>query len=213
MARRSLVISLAVFSVLGFTLLAGPVERTLGAQAQASVGLDPALLATYRWRSIGPDRGGRSIAVAGVKGQPNIGYFGATGGGLWKTTDRGETWTPVTDGQITSASVGHANMHASHWMQSWNRSTRLLFATRSSTLVGHTATHASQPVQRSSLMSWTRMRGPTTWAGAITAWWRLRADSIVNVTITRMARPPSANGTTQVTRTRYPIKVAADAGR
>jgi photosystem II stability/assembly factor-like uncharacterized protein len=76
------------------------------AQAPTSVGLDPALLATYQWRSIGPDRGGRSLAVAGVKGQPNIGYFGATGGGLWKTTDRGETWAPVTDQQIGSASVG-----------------------------------------------------------------------------------------------------------
>jgi photosystem II stability/assembly factor-like uncharacterized protein len=78
----------------------------VGAQAPTSVGLDPTLLATYQWRSIGPDRGGRSIAVAGVKGQPNIGYFGATGGGLWKTTDRGETWAPVTDKQIGSASVG-----------------------------------------------------------------------------------------------------------
>ena len=78
----------------------------VGAQAPTSVGLDPTLLATYQWRSIGPDRGGRSIAAAGVKGQPNIAYFGATGGGLWKTTDRGETWTPVTDKQITSASVG-----------------------------------------------------------------------------------------------------------
>ena len=78
----------------------------LQAQAATSVGLDPALLATYQWRSIGPDRGGRSIATSGVKGQPNVGYFGATGGGLWKTTDRGETWAPVTDGQIGSSSVG-----------------------------------------------------------------------------------------------------------
>jgi len=105
----------------------------------------------------------------------------------------------VPSGNITSASVGHANMHASHWMQSSNRSTRLLFATRSSTLVGHTATHASQPVHRSSLMSWTRIAGPTVCAGATSAWWRLRADSIVNTTISRMAKLPSASGTTQVT--------------
>ncbi len=59
----------------------------------------------------------------------------------------------LPSGNMTSASVGHANMHASHWMQSWKRSTRLLFWTRSSTFVGHTATHASQPVQQSSLMS------------------------------------------------------------
>lgn len=68
--------------------------------------LDSALLAQYRWRNIGPDRGGRSIAASGVKGRPDEAYFGATGGGLWKTTDRGQNWFPVTDGLITSASVG-----------------------------------------------------------------------------------------------------------
>src|ERR1043165_4355076 len=68
--------------------------------------VDTPILNRYRWRSIGPDRGGRSIAVSGVRGRPNEGYFGATGGGLWKTTDAGENWTPVTDNQITSASIG-----------------------------------------------------------------------------------------------------------
>ncbi|MCE2901697.1 MAG: WD40/YVTN/BNR-like repeat-containing protein [Gemmatimonas sp.] len=72
----------------------------------APVTLDSAFRSQFRWRNIGPDRGGRSIAVSGVKGRKNEAYFGATGGGLWKTTDGGETWTPVTDGQITSASVG-----------------------------------------------------------------------------------------------------------
>ncbi len=75
-------------------------------QTAAPPGLDPALLATFQWRSLGPDRGGRSLAVSGVKGQPDVGYFGATGGGLWKTTDRGDTWAPVTDGQVHSGSVG-----------------------------------------------------------------------------------------------------------
>src|SRR6185369_10338921 len=69
-------------------------------------GADSALLASYRWRNIGPDRGGRSIAVSGVRGRKNEAYFGAVGGGLWKTTDGGENWFPVTDGLITSASVG-----------------------------------------------------------------------------------------------------------
>src|SRR5262249_30028733 len=49
---------------------------------------------------------GRSIAVSGVKGRPSEAYFGAVGGGLWKTTNAGATWAPVTDGQLTSASVG-----------------------------------------------------------------------------------------------------------
>ncbi|MDF2773252.1 MAG: glycosyl hydrolase repeat-containing protein [Geminicoccaceae bacterium] len=68
--------------------------------------LDSAILEAYRWRGIGPDRGGRSIAATGVRRRPSEAYFGATGGGLWKTTDGGDTWTPVTDGQIGSASVG-----------------------------------------------------------------------------------------------------------
>ena len=82
----------------------GPVER-LVAQAPAPT-LDPAFLKAYTWRSIGPSRGGRSIAVSGVKGRPREAYFGAVGGGLWKTTDAGNTWAPVTDGQIKSSSVG-----------------------------------------------------------------------------------------------------------
>jgi len=58
------------------------------------------------WKNIGPLRGGRSIAVAGSQARPLEYYFGATGGGLWKTTDGGTTWAPVTDGQIASSSVG-----------------------------------------------------------------------------------------------------------
>jgi photosystem II stability/assembly factor-like uncharacterized protein len=72
----------------------------------AIAGIDQAVLKAYQWRSIGPARGGRSIAVSGVKGHPNEAYFGATGGGLWKTSDAGQSWAPVTDGQIKSSSVG-----------------------------------------------------------------------------------------------------------
>jgi photosystem II stability/assembly factor-like uncharacterized protein len=83
--------------------------QTTGAAAAAAsepVMLEEAFRAAYRWRSIGPTRGGRSIAVAGVKGRLKEAYFGATGGGLWKTIDGGENWSPVTDGQIRSSSVG-----------------------------------------------------------------------------------------------------------
>jgi photosystem II stability/assembly factor-like uncharacterized protein len=85
---------------------AGP--RTGLAAQQPAASADPLeqLLASFKWRSIGPDRGGRSIAVTGVKGQPKVAYFGAVGGGLWKTTDGGMKWAPVTDGQLTSSSVG-----------------------------------------------------------------------------------------------------------
>ncbi|MDX1939549.1 MAG: glycosyl hydrolase, partial [Saprospiraceae bacterium] len=58
------------------------------------------------WRNIGPLRGGRSLGCTGSPGRPNEYYFGATGGGLWKTVDGGQNWFPVTDGQVTSSSVG-----------------------------------------------------------------------------------------------------------
>ena len=53
--------------------------------------IDALVLKALQWRSIGPDRGGRSIAASGVKGRPKEAYFGAVGGGLWKTMDGGET--------------------------------------------------------------------------------------------------------------------------
>ncbi len=104
--RRGAVIGPA--AALTFAVLLGgrSDDAALSAQAGQSIGADPVLLKFYQWRSIGPDRGGRSIAVAGVKGRPKEAYFGAVGGGLWKTVDGGESWAPVTDGQITSSSIG-----------------------------------------------------------------------------------------------------------
>src|SRR4030081_2922748 len=67
---------------------------------------DAALFTALKWRNIGPNRGGRSITSAGSPSRPLEYYFGAVGGGLWKTTDGGQTWKPVTDGQLKSSSVG-----------------------------------------------------------------------------------------------------------
>jgi len=85
---------------------AGPFDGLSTLASAQAPAIDATLLDAYRWRSIGPNRGGRSIAVSGVKGRPLEAYFGAVGGGLWKTTDAGNNWAPVTDGQITSSSVG-----------------------------------------------------------------------------------------------------------
>src|SRR4051812_13735516 len=64
---------------------------------------DPALLAEMRWRMIGPHRGGRTKAAAGIPERPNVYYVGAVNGGVWKTDDAGRTWLPIFDDQPTGS--------------------------------------------------------------------------------------------------------------
>jgi photosystem II stability/assembly factor-like uncharacterized protein len=64
------------------------------------------LMKDLKFRLVGPFRGGRSIAVAGVASDPKVYYFGSVGGGVWKTTDAGRSWQPVSDGQFKTSSVG-----------------------------------------------------------------------------------------------------------
>ncbi|WP_339653094.1 glycosyl hydrolase [uncultured Maribacter sp.] len=63
------------------------------------------LYSSLEYRSIGPYRGGRSAAVTGVPGEPNLFYFGAAGGGVWKTLDGGRTWDNISDGYF-GGSIG-----------------------------------------------------------------------------------------------------------
>ncbi len=74
--------------------------------ALASAQVDFTKLKELKYRNIGPFRGGRVVAVAGVTSQPSTYYFGATGGGIWKTTDGGASWLPVADGQLKTGDVG-----------------------------------------------------------------------------------------------------------
>jgi photosystem II stability/assembly factor-like uncharacterized protein len=63
----------------------------------------PNLYEAMRWRLVGPYRGGRAEAAAGIPGEPSTYYFGAVAGGVWKTTDGGVTWIPIFDRQANSS--------------------------------------------------------------------------------------------------------------
>jgi photosystem II stability/assembly factor-like uncharacterized protein len=76
------------------------VVRTVFLHAQ---GYDEKLFAGMHWRNIGPFRGGRVLAVAGIAGDPNTYYFGAVAGGVWKSTDGGVNWKPLFDHETTSS--------------------------------------------------------------------------------------------------------------
>ena len=65
----------------------------------------PEVYGGLKWRLIGPFRGGRAVAVAGVPGNPTTFYFGSVGGGIWQTTDGGMVWRPIFDAQHI-ASIG-----------------------------------------------------------------------------------------------------------
>jgi len=73
--RRSFIALFAGF----LSLAAGSLRVTASHEQAGQITIAPDILKYYQWRSIGPERGGRSIAISGVKGRPSEGYFGATG--------------------------------------------------------------------------------------------------------------------------------------
>jgi photosystem II stability/assembly factor-like uncharacterized protein len=96
--RRQLAVAVIAASVAAS--LVAPAVR-----AQSARFVDPSLYAGLRWRNIGPFRGGRAVAVSGVAGDARTFYFGAVGGGVWKSGNAGRTWSPVMDAQPV-ASIG-----------------------------------------------------------------------------------------------------------
>lgn len=96
------IICIAVF-------LCGLLSTPAGSAPQAAKKVErygPNLYKAMQWRCIGPYRGGRVTAVTGVPSQPFTYYFGATGGGVWKTEDGGLNWEPISDGFFETGSVG-----------------------------------------------------------------------------------------------------------
>ncbi|WP_228236800.1 WD40/YVTN/BNR-like repeat-containing protein [Allomuricauda sp. M10] len=84
--------------MLASTLFITPIHSQRNKKSQSAPEYPEALYSSLEYRLIGPFRGGRSGTVAGVEGEPNLFYFGATGGGVWRTTDGGTTWENISDG-------------------------------------------------------------------------------------------------------------------
>jgi photosystem II stability/assembly factor-like uncharacterized protein len=72
----------------------------------AAQSLEDLNLTSLTYRNVGPSRGGRVTAVAGHRDHPTTFYMGATGGGVWKTTNNGQTWTPIADDYLATGSIG-----------------------------------------------------------------------------------------------------------
>ena len=79
---------------------------TIGSAAANAQSYDQKLFQEMQWRCIGPFRGGRTVAITGVPGQPSLFYMAAVNGGVWKTTDFGNTWSAIFDEAGSSGSVG-----------------------------------------------------------------------------------------------------------
>jgi hypothetical protein len=76
------------------------------APTPASAQVDASLFSSMSYRNIGPFRGGRVTAVTGIPGELFTYYMGATGGGVWKTTDAGTTWHNISDGYFNTTGIG-----------------------------------------------------------------------------------------------------------
>jgi hypothetical protein len=94
------------FGLLPVCLLSLFALRGLSQQSSAPAAVPQAMLSGLLWRDVGPMRGGRAYAVAGVASQPNTFYMGSVGGGAWKTENAGRTWFPISDEGIPIGSIG-----------------------------------------------------------------------------------------------------------
>src|SRR5213594_3072704 len=93
-----------------FSLIALVALISTQAYSQSPAGLmpsvDPAFFGGFHYRLVGPSRGGRVTTVTGVASQPKTFYMGVASGGLFRTTDGGASWVPITDGKVLLGSTG-----------------------------------------------------------------------------------------------------------
>ncbi|MFI5238444.1 MAG: WD40/YVTN/BNR-like repeat-containing protein, partial [Gemmatimonadales bacterium] len=98
-------------SLIAVIVIAGSFAPSV--QAQSTTQFDNAHF-DLRYRMVGPARGGRVTTVMGVPSEPRTFYMGVASGGLWKTTDAGSSWIPISDGKIPVGSMGSIDVSISN---------------------------------------------------------------------------------------------------
>ena len=101
MQMKWVVGALALLAITQVPMLVGETLPASGNEIYA-----PELFSGLSYRTVGPSRAGRVTAVAGHRDQPSTFYMGASGGGVWKTTDYGHNWHPISDGYFATGSIG-----------------------------------------------------------------------------------------------------------
>jgi photosystem II stability/assembly factor-like uncharacterized protein len=102
--RKNATLALALLALLFLGSVAA--SHTQKQDRNSNTLYDPLLFKELKYRCIGPTRGGRVTTVTGIASQPSVFYMGATGGGVWKTTDYGLNWVNVSDGYFQTGSIG-----------------------------------------------------------------------------------------------------------
>ena len=98
-------LKVSVFTLLAILIILGAEAQKRKKSPSSTLSYPEELYGGLEWRNVGPFRGGRSAAVTGVPGKPNLYYFGSTGGGVWKSNDAGNTWENISDGYF-GGSIG-----------------------------------------------------------------------------------------------------------
>ena len=98
-------IKTGIFAALVIAVIAQAGQPQIAA-GQVRQSIPSEVFGALQYRMVGPSRGGRVTTVAGHRAEPSTFYMGATGGGVWKTIDWGQTWRPISDGYFANPSIG-----------------------------------------------------------------------------------------------------------
>jgi photosystem II stability/assembly factor-like uncharacterized protein len=104
--RKKAVVVILLFGVLFFSLFQSEETYSSTKNSKNNLGINTELFSGLKFRCIGPSRGGRVTTVEGVTEEPGTFYMGAVGGGVWKTTDYGQSWKNISDGFFETGSIG-----------------------------------------------------------------------------------------------------------